>query len=563
MIKSSYFNFKKYRDFNNNEEGDDQFVSTEDLKKEYKSVPDKTKSFSGYGGFPVGHLMGHNLYALSLKKKMTKISLVKRLSQAEKVLGLYKKLAGEYLIDDDTVNAIIIGMTRSGKGETIVNTMLDIISRAEKQSAMIIGDPKGELYQSSYKTLRKRGYDVEVLSFQNMDWSMSYNPLALAVEYAKKGYYEDVQAQVLSVANAIFAEKDAKDKFWQNSNIGLFQATAIALIDRAKETEYEEDDAWATITIRNILQFITDLGSQEVLVDGNGEIVTDPQPQQQLMKKSKLTLYFEELKKVNEKKASKFRNMAIAIFQGTDFASEETKGNIYTGFFSGLTLYLQDNIAKLTSKNSIKLETIGHPRILNVRFRSSTMEDAANKFAHQTAVVKFVDENGKTLIKETKSIIDINGYINFVVSPVLPEKFKIIIDINGETWELDNKKLYEKKGLGKNSYILDEYSGKKIIKGIQTSIAKSPKGSLLEKKDIDFSYSEKLKAIFLVTPPNKVVYNSIVSLFIDQVFNVNYELALSAGRKTVDRIQFILDEFANLPTQIWIRNCPLVLAKIS
>ncbi|GHU39106.1 hypothetical protein FACS1894192_12110 [Bacilli bacterium] len=230
VIKSSYFNFKKYRDFNNNEEGDDQFVSTEDLKREYKSVPDKTKSFSGYGGFPVGHLMGHNLYALSLKKKMTKISLVKRLSQAEKVLGLYKKLAGEYLIDDDTVNAIIIGMTRSGKGETIVNTMLDIISRAEKQSAMIIGDPKGELYQSSYKTLRKRGYDVEVLSFQNMDWSMSYNPLALAVEYAKKGYYEDVQAQVLSVANAIFAEKDAKDKFWQNSNIGLFQATAIALI---------------------------------------------------------------------------------------------------------------------------------------------------------------------------------------------------------------------------------------------------------------------------------------------------------------------------------------------
>ena len=81
---------------------------------------------------------------------------------------------------------------------------IDINSRAEIQPSLVIADPKGEHYQSSYKTMRKRGYDVNVLSFQNMDWSMSYNPLALAIAAAQKGYYEMTQTRVNAVAEAIY-----------------------------------------------------------------------------------------------------------------------------------------------------------------------------------------------------------------------------------------------------------------------------------------------------------------------------------------------------------------------
>ena len=58
------------------------------------------------------------------------------------------------------------------------------------------------MYQASYKILRKRGYNVQVLSYMDMDWSMSYNPLALAIDAAKHGYYEKTQAYVNSVAEA-------------------------------------------------------------------------------------------------------------------------------------------------------------------------------------------------------------------------------------------------------------------------------------------------------------------------------------------------------------------------
>ncbi|ETJ27059.1 hypothetical protein Q604_UNBC17124G0001, partial [human gut metagenome] len=86
------------------------------------------------------------------------------LTNAEKILGLLSIPSGDYYIEDDTISTLGIGMTRSGKGEGVIAPTIDINSRAEIQPSMIIGDPKGEHYQSSYKTMRKRGYAVEVLN---------------------------------------------------------------------------------------------------------------------------------------------------------------------------------------------------------------------------------------------------------------------------------------------------------------------------------------------------------------------------------------------------------------
>ena len=70
---------------------------------------------------------------------------------------------------------------------------------------------------------------------------------------------------------------------------------------------------------------------------------------------------------------------------------------------------------------------------------------------------------------------------------------------------------------------------------------------MLQEEDVELIYSDNPTIIYLVTPPNRTEYNSIVSLFLDQLFNANYELALSAGRKCVNRILHILDEFTNIP----------------
>jgi len=268
---------KKYyavhRDYNGNEQGDDRLITESELKKTYTKIPNRGKRFAGYGGVPVAHELkpGFDLSKFALKSKMIchfprvdfenktkenadefvndndkwhikKIAKIgKRISQCEQVLRLVKNPSGSYYIDQTTVNTLLTGMTRSGKGETFVNVMVDILSRAQLQASMVIGDPKGELFQMASGTLRKRGYNVQVLNYQNVDFSMSNNPLQLAKAYAQKGYYEKVQTEVDVVAESLYrqakAEAGGNAKFWEDSSMFLFSALFMAMINCSQYDE--------------------------------------------------------------------------------------------------------------------------------------------------------------------------------------------------------------------------------------------------------------------------------------------------------------------------------------
>ncbi|WP_286783384.1 VirD4-like conjugal transfer protein, CD1115 family [Streptococcus sp. UBA4344] len=567
--KSAWINFEEYRDYNNNEEGDDRFATEKDIHHQYKKVPNKTKTYPGEGGVPVLHETKGNLAGLTLRTQMQwqnrKIS--RYITTAETILGNLSIPSGYYYIDDSTTNMLGIGMTRSGKGEGHIMPSIDINSRAEIQPSLVIADPKGEHYQSSYKTMRKRGYDVNVLSFQNMDWSMSYNPLALAIDAAQKGYYEKTQTRVNAVAEAIYRKTkpgmgNGNAKYWEDTSISLFNAIAMALIDRANETAKNgEDDAWDTVTVRNIAKFLTDLGSEEVFVNDFGEIVENPDKNQQVRKKSKITVYFDNLRLINQKQFSKFRDMADLNFRSSDFASEETKGNVFSSMMSGINLFLQDNIAKLTSKNSIDLESVGFPRRLSVKFRSSSSQNMVNHFAHKTAKITITSEESwgtttrtVTHVKEATALIDGEGYLTYVIAPKLPDEFIVTIDFNHPNndgsdiqehyYQFSAEKVYQKQG---KVIRLDAYNKMPVLDHIKVTILTQQEGNLLQESDINLVYSDHPKVIYLVTPPNRTEYNGIVSLFLDQLFNANYELALSNGRKCVNRILHILDEFTNIP----------------
>ncbi|MHB9782696.1 VirD4-like conjugal transfer protein, CD1115 family [Streptococcus sp. 10F2] len=565
--RSAWVNFEQYRDYNHNEEGDDRFATVKDVHRQYKKVPNKAEGFKGEGGVPVLHETKKNLAGWTLGAQMMwqnrKISSY--ITWAERILGLDMKSSGSYFIDDSTTNMLGIGMTRSGKGEGHIAPTIEMNSRAEKQPSMIIGDPKGEHYQSSYKTMRARGYDVNVLSFQNMDWSMSYNPLALAIDAAKRGYYEKTQTRVNAVAEAIYRKTkpgvgNGNAKYWEDTSISLFNAIAMALIDRASEAfKNGEEDAWDTVTIRNIAKFLTDLGSEEVFVDDYGTIIENPSRDQYVKKKSKITVYFDNLRKINQKQFSKFRDMADLNFRSSDFASEETKGNVFSSMMSGINLFLQDNIAKLTSKNSIDLESVGFPRRLTIKFRSSSNTAVQNDFAHKTAKISIYSPamgigKAKYYVSEATALVDGEGYLNYVIGPKLPNKFIVLVNFDHENngisvireqrFQFSAEKQFKKEG---SDFVLDPYTGKPILDYIQVDQVEQGEQELLGVEDIEFIYSDNPKVIYLVTPPNRTEYNSLISLFLDQLFNANYELALSNGRKCVNRILHVLDEFTNVP----------------
>lgn len=569
VVKGHVTNFEQYRDYNNNEHGNDEFLSEKGVKKTYKKVPNRGKSYPGYGGVPVAHFLKANVSGYALKTKMLwhfpkydKEDPIKKrffarigqmLTWAELIACKLTDPAGYYYIEDGTVNTCLVGMTRSGKGETFVNVLIDLLSRAKKKCSMVVADPKGELFQAAFKTLRRRGYNVQVLNFKNMEFSMSYNPLALAIDYARKGYFEKVQEQVNNVAEAIYRKANADQgngnaKYFEDTSISLFNAIAMALVWRASETK-----EWETVTLRNMVEFLSQLGSETVLVRPDGSVTEEFEDG--VSKKSKITVYFDSLKKINKSKPSKFLVMADNNFRASDFSSEETKGNIYSSMLSGLNLYLGDSIAKLTSKNSIDLRSVGFPRRLSIKV-SSLIEGAigGNAFVNQTAFITIKDKKGTVLVKDS-AIVDVAGYLTYAIKPILPRHFQIELrfnhENNTEVAVLDQKlvlvckKKFMKLGFGKKNNQVDE-AGNPILKTVAVTIEEQTEGLHTKTEEIEIVYSEKPTAIFLVLPPNKPEFGVMLSFFIDQLFNVNVDLAGDEDGSVHNRIHFILDEVGNM-----------------
>ena len=191
--------------FNAGQKGDTHFKTIDEIRKQYKEIPDKGSRFPGRGGTIISRY-GNKLY-----------------------------------IDDSIVNNLIIGMTRSGKDEFYVFPSIDIYSRAEMQSSMIILDPKTESYRSSKKTLEKRGYQVYFMNLDQPIYSMNFNPLLLIKEYYKKGYYDDAEMLSDAFAYSIYTPDTSKmagnEKFFAECAASILSGLVLSQIKDCLEED--------------------------------------------------------------------------------------------------------------------------------------------------------------------------------------------------------------------------------------------------------------------------------------------------------------------------------------
>ncbi|MEI2342540.1 type IV secretory system conjugative DNA transfer family protein, partial [Priestia megaterium] len=186
--KFAYNIRSNFKDLNHNQKGSGRFTTRRELKKQYRKVPEKTATYQGGGGVPVSRIQTYDL--IQTWKEYKALKGIQKLLHARRFFTKKSYM----LIDDTPVNNLIIGITRSGKGETFVFPTIDIYSRAEKQPSLVCNDPKGELLAASKNTLEERGYHVEVLNLLNPLESMSYNLLEMIKETYKDGDYSTAQA---------------------------------------------------------------------------------------------------------------------------------------------------------------------------------------------------------------------------------------------------------------------------------------------------------------------------------------------------------------------------------
>ncbi len=304
-----------YKEFDECQKGSSRFATREEIDQQYRAVPIKKEFYNGKGGVPIAR--GYKDYITNDGRKVKKEVMY---------------------IDDSAVNNLIIGTTRSGKGETFVVPTIDIYSRASQKASLIINDPKGELIAMSKETLENRGYDVYMFNLLQPINSISYNPLELIKQAYKRKDYSEAQLLCNTLTHSLYNNPNAKDPFWENSAKSLVNALILAVCDECINQKEDEDK----ITMYTVANMLSELGGSNLKV-GDKEI-------------NMLDEYFKKLPS---------DSVAKSQYATSSFAGGNTRGGIFSMAMSKLQNFTFEEIAKMTSKNSLNLEDIGFSKTSN------------------------------------------------------------------------------------------------------------------------------------------------------------------------------------------------------
>lgn len=335
LFKFSFNIRASFKDIKEGQKGTSRFTTIDELKKQYKAVPEKEEGFEGKAGVPISR---------------------------------YKD---KIFIDDSPVNNLIIGTTRSGKGEMFIFPTIDIYSRAEKKASLIINDPKGELIAASKETLEKRGYEVVLLNLLNPLNSMSYNPMQLIIDAYEKKNYSEAQSLCKTLSYTLYYKPGAKDPFWQNSAMGLVNALILAVIDdclkrcepleeeieklKEKKKELLENSEDNKLEVSKIDENINKLESKIEKIKAKRTLYTVANMLSELGSRedafgnNELDNYFSKLEP---------QSAAKMQYATSNFAKGQTRGGIFATAMSELQIFTMDEIAKMTAKNSMNLKDI-------------------------------------------------------------------------------------------------------------------------------------------------------------------------------------------------------------
>lgn len=512
---------------NKGQHGTNRFTSLKELKEQYRAIPELKEEYKGNPGV---------------------------------VISRYKN---KIFIDDSPAHDLVVGISRSGKGELWLFPTIDTISRAENKPSMLFNDPKLELASASYDTLTKRGYDVEILNLITTERGLKFNPLQLVIDEWVSGKETDAITVLESVANMLFQSnnKISNEEFWIEASISLFNAVTLNLIDESCKKGEENK-----ICIYSVVKFVIDMMTSYTFDEmGN-----------QILEKDEERLGYRLDEHFAKYDLDYQPRLMYSTFSDTP---GKTRAGVLATFKAKLRLFTNKDIAILTSKSTIDFEEIGFIKEkynLSFNLENSLINNILNeKNIVFQAMLKDKDRyiEIKNLIKNKKNMNNKNIAIKFDFDTITTKK--IILKISLENISnfsftkefISNTKEYEEI----LNYLIDKldieykmntndgiiYKTEDIlIKQINYKISNE---YILEFINLDISLIENIKkskpkAIFMGIPDFDKSKNLIATLFIEQAYFVLAKKATLSKNKACDRDVFVfLEELGQLPV---IKNLP-------
>ena len=357
----TYRIYTSYTDMNIGQKGAERFTTVDEIKEQYIAVNDKNEEFEGYGGIPVARI-DNKLY-----------------------------------LDNSNTNTIVLGITRSGKGEMFVVPCIDLYSRGSEKASMVIIDMKLELVCRSYEALKSRGYEVLVLNIADPSVGIQYNPLDLIVKYYMEGNKSDAELLCNSFAYSIYSGNGGKSsgddnaEFFLNNATSALSALIIAHIDDCNKQDLRDNAEAAALFLKKQAAYERLQPAQKEAADiqwnsNIPEIFTKDNLKKfrYIPTTVKFEYSHENLKRVTvasivntftelarvyinahttqldvyfQKRPAGDR--AKAIYASIEVSGDRTKGSIFSQALTKLNIYMYENITKMTARSTFDLESLG------------------------------------------------------------------------------------------------------------------------------------------------------------------------------------------------------------
>ncbi len=274
------------------------------------------------------------------------------LEKAEESGIILAKFGKRLYCDSSTTHSLIIGTTRSGKGQTFVLPKLRTIAMSKTKHSLVVNDPKGEICEYLYQILIDNGYKVVILNLSDTNHTSLWDPLF----YIKKEYTAQMDSgspdlsetsDMIASLTLLFTENPKSDPIWPESAQALFTAMIFYLLEdgykRDKILNNGTTPNMDKVTLYSVYQFFITFGTinRVKIVKGAKKYVNA----------------MEELFD-----ALPIGNPARSAFATAKFASGEMLSSIEGTLSSNLKLFGSDQgIAKLTSGNQINFSDLIDP----------------------------------------------------------------------------------------------------------------------------------------------------------------------------------------------------------
>ena len=330
-------------------------------------------------GFEIGEKSekGYSRWAKEKEMKGDKgVEIVDPLAQETTVAGIPLVNDGKRLwVDNGEYHNLVIGSTGSGKSQTIVEPMVELLIK--KGESMIITDPKGELYKAASVYMKERGYNVVVLNFREPQNGNAWNPLTLPYQYYRDGNFDKATELLDDVALNILYDPNNKsgDPFWEKSAADYFSGLSLGLFEDAKEREIN----------LNSINFMSTVGEEKFAASN----------------------YIKEYFTLKGEASN-----AYVFASNTINSPTETKGGILSVFRQKIRLFAsRENLSEMLAYSDFDMRKIGKEKtavFIIIHDEKTTYHGLATIFIKQCyeTLIDVAQQNGGKLPYRTNFILD-------------------------------------------------------------------------------------------------------------------------------------------------------------